>query len=398
MTTSHFVFLSLLLLVSCSPSPEKEGDAWDKSPVVGKTVTVGTDTMLVCDRGLLTKTVSFPLSRLTDSLEIIPLDNREEALVGNNHVTISDHYLLVWGREPTPFKLFDRKGRFLTNIGGFGQGPGEYQFVYDAQIDEASNRIYLQPFHYPNLLTFDLEGNVLPPVPLCLTPPKARFRLHPTDSTLIVAVLPFPGVPAVVWVQDLKGKRIQFVEPGHLAAPQDYSNELVSARNTDAFDLLVDCIIPTRVDTFYHYLYDENRLAPRFTLNFKEDPLPWHMYLELPDYFAGSISYPVQKSEYITVSSPAQYYLIDKKTLRGAFVQMENDYLGGYEIEDWAYAFNDGYFCRNMEPAVLKTHLEKALEKNQHDEATRKELEQRIQTLDENQNNYILIAPLKKKK
>lgn len=390
-----FLFSLFSLFSACTPPAENAEEAWNDWPVVGKVVTAGKDTLLSCDRALLTRTVSFPLSRLADSLEIIPLDNRNEALVNDARVTVSDHYLLVWGRDPIPFKLFDRQGRFLTDIGGFGQGPGEYQVIGDAQIDEANNRIYLQPWQRPNLLVFDLEGNLLPAVPLCLTPPKPSFRVYPADSTLVMAILPFPNWPALLWAQDLKGKRKQFVEPGHLTMPHDFSNEIRSSRNTDAFDLSILSIMPTRKDTLYHYLYAENRLAPRFTLNFTEDPLPWHSYTELPGYFAGSISYPVQESEFITVSSPAQYYLIDKKTLKGAFVRMENDYLGKYEIADWEYTFQDGYFCQNMEPAVLKTALEKALQENRTDEAAREQAKKWLEKLDENQNNYILIAPLK---
>lgn len=33
-------------------------------------------------------------------------------------------------------QAFDRKGYFITMIGSIGQGPGEYQTIYDAQIDE----------------------------------------------------------------------------------------------------------------------------------------------------------------------------------------------------------------------------------------------------------------------
>lgn len=387
---------ALFLSAACSHTSERPEEEWNDCPVTGRFVSSGTDTLLSCDRELLTQTVSFPLSGLAGPLEIIPLDNRDEALVSSTRVTVSEHYLLVWGRDQIPFKLFDRKGRFLTAVGGFGQGPGEYKTISDAQIDEAANRIYLQPWHRSELLVFDLEGNLLPSVPLCLNPPKACFRVYPADSTLVMAILPFSGWPAVLWTQDLKGKRKQFIEPGHLMAPHDYSNDIRSNRNTEAFDLGIVSIMPTRKDTLYHYLYAGNRLAPRFTLNFSENPLPWHSYVELPGYFAGSISYPVRESEFITVDSPLGYYLIDKKTAKGAFVRMKNDYLGNYEIEDWVYAFNDGYFCQNLEPVVLKAKLEEALQKIPSGEATRKELKKWIGRMDENQNNYMVIAPLKK--
>lgn len=68
-----------------------------------------------------TDTVRIPLSFFTEKLEIVKLDSRDEALVGQTGVTISDNYILVHGSQPNPFKLFDRKGNFLTNIGAIGQ-------------------------------------------------------------------------------------------------------------------------------------------------------------------------------------------------------------------------------------------------------------------------------------
>lgn len=108
-------------------------DPLANSPIVGQYVQVGTDKVMSCDQKLLADTVRIPLSFFAEELEIVKLDNRDEALVGQTGMTISDNYILMHGRQPNPFKLFDRKGNFLTNIGTIGQGPGEYQMVYDAK-------------------------------------------------------------------------------------------------------------------------------------------------------------------------------------------------------------------------------------------------------------------------
>lgn len=141
-------------------------DPLANSPIVGQYVQVGTDKVMSCDQKLLADTVRIPLSFFAEELEIVKLDNRDEALVGQTGMTISDNYILMHGRQPNPFKLFDRKGNFLTNIGAIGQGPGEYQMVYDAKLDEANNRIYILPWNASQLLVYDLQGKVLDPIPL----------------------------------------------------------------------------------------------------------------------------------------------------------------------------------------------------------------------------------------
>jgi hypothetical protein len=114
----------------------------------------------ICDRSLLNKTISLPLSVLTEELQILKLDDSDEALVKETSVEISDNYLLVKGSQQIPFKLFDRKtGKFITNIGAFGQGPNEYQNVYDQQLDEKNNRIYLLPWQTKKILVYAFSGN-----------------------------------------------------------------------------------------------------------------------------------------------------------------------------------------------------------------------------------------------
>ena len=137
-------------------------DPLANSPIVGQYVQVGTDKVMSCDQKLLADTVRIPLSFFAEELEIVKLDNRDEALVGQTGMTISDNYILMHGRQPNPFKLFDRKGNFLTNIGTIGQGPGEYQMVYDAKLDEANNRIYILPWNASQLLVYDSQGSLRP--------------------------------------------------------------------------------------------------------------------------------------------------------------------------------------------------------------------------------------------
>lgn len=328
--------LCLLLAGSCQNSNHTSfSNGLDNSPVVGTFVQVGDDQVLSCDQKLLTDSIRLPLSFLTEKAEIIHLDNRDEALVSDSRLLISDNYILIWNKKQNPFKLFDRKGKFLTTIGAYGQGPNEYLNVYDAQLDEKNNRIYILPWQSAQILVYDLEGTPLPPIPLCLRAPKGTFHVNTQESTVAVVLLPFPGTPAVAWTQDFQGNRINFIEPGHLQAPQDYSNEVTTYNNIDGiFDVNILCIIPTREDSLYHYDFQSNRLRPCFTLNFHEDPIPWHGYVELPNHYMGDASYPVQESANTFTSSPPSYYIIDKQTGKGAFVRLYNDFLGNIEI-DW---------------------------------------------------------------
>lgn len=378
------------LLMACS---SKQKDYLDEMPVIAEKVTLPTGDLIVCDLAKATDTLDIPLSMLTEELQIVPLDNRDEALVGGwVRTTVSDKYILVSNNRQIPYKLFGRDGKFICTVGSFGQGPNEYQLTYAEQLDEKHNRIYIMSWNADKILVFDLKGNPQPYIPLNTRVPKGKFRVNTADSTVIVTTLPFEGSPEVVWVQDMHGKRKQSVAPGHLMAPRDFSNEVMDARNTSAYDVMILTIMPeAKQDSLYHYNLEKNRLEPRFTTLFTGEKMPWHGYTELPHHFMGDVSFPVQVSETSFQGSAPAYYIVDKTTLKGNFMRLKNDFL---HISAWP-SFSNGYYTANMEPMTLKEQLEEALKEENLDESVQARIKASLSSLDENGNNVILLAKLK---
>ena len=378
------------LLMACSSTQK---DYLDEMPVIAEKVALPTGDLIVCDLAKATDTLDIPLSMLTEELQIVPLDNRDEALVGGwVRTTVSDNYILVSNNRQVPYKLFGRDGKFICTVGSFGQGPNEYQLTYAEQLDEAHNRIYIMSWNAEKILVFDLKGNPQPYIPLNTRVPKGKFRVNTADSTVIVTTLPFEGSPEVVWVQDMHGNRKQSVAPGHLMVPRDFSNEVMDARNTSAYDVMLLTIMPeAKQDSLYHYNLEKNRLEPRFTTLFTGEKMPWHGYTELPHHFMGDGSFPVRVSATTFQGSAPAYYIVDKTTLKGNFMRLKNDFL---HISAWP-SFSNGYYTANMEPMTLKEQLEEALREENLDESVQARIKACLSSLDENGNNVILLAKLK---
>ena len=75
------------------------------------------------------------------------------------------------------------------------------------------------------------------------------------------------------------------------------------------------------VDTLYHYNEADNRLAPSFTVNFKDNPI-LHDYIELPDYYLIRLIEIESDYRYI-------YGLIDKKDAKKETIsKLKLDMLG----------------------------------------------------------------------
>ena len=378
------------LLMACSSTQQ---DCLGEMPVIAEKVALPTGDLIVCDLAKATDTLDIPLSMLTEELQIVPLDNRDEALVGGWVRTIvSDNYILVSNNRQVPYKLFGRDGKFICTVGSFGQGPNEYQLTYAEQLDEAHNRIYIMSWNAEKILVFDLKGNPQPYIPLNTRVPKGKFRVNTADSTVIVTKLPFEGSAEMVWVQDMHGNRKQSITPGHLMAPRDFSNEVMDARNTSAYDVMLLTIMPeAKQDSLYHYNLEKNRLEPRFTALFTGERIPWHGYTELPHHFIGDGSFPVRVSATTFQGSAPAYYIVDKTTLKGNFMRLKNDFL---HISAWP-SFSNGYYTANMEPMTLKEQLEEALKEENLDESVQARIKACLSSLDENGNNVILLAKLK---
>lgn len=382
-----------LAFVSNTDGPEK--DPLALSPVVAQRITTPTGMLISCNLKALKDTIDLPLSYFTEELQIVRLDNREEALVGGwIRTQVSDNYILVSNNKQTPYKLFTRDGKYICNVGAYGQGPNEYLNTYAEQLDEKHNRIYILPWQSDKLLVFDLKGNPQPSIPLCLRVPKGQFRVDGDKAEVTVTVLPFEGWPAVVWTQDFQGKRKSFVPSGHLKVPRDFSNEVNMGNNTSAYDVMLTVIMPPRVDSLYHYNAEKNRLEPRFTVQYPTEKLPWHAYAEYPRHFMGDVSFPVQVSERSWSSSKPAWYIVDKQTLHGNYFRLYNDFLGTKDM-GIGPSFSHGYYVDNIEPTGLIERLQKEAKRKDLPAAAKKRLQELLQSLGEDDNNVIFIAKMK---
>lgn len=369
--------------------------------MVATRVMIDGEELIELDPSLLKDTVIFPLSYFTEEPEIIRLDERDEALTGASYAYVSDHYIMTGMVNNIPFKLFDRQGKYISDVGGIGQGPGEYRFIYAAQIDEYTQRIYLLPFFGKELLVYDFKGNVCPPVPLAHEGIVAQFALR--RDTVVILGSPQPKkFASCVWTQDLKGNLIHEFPTGRLDF--DFRGVTInSQQNTERIDFSF-WIPKAQLDSLYEVNVEKGVLIPRFTAHFKGEALKPHMYGEFPDHYVGEASGQWIQSttdddgniQRRVVGDLPTYYIVDKQTLRGAYFGIENDWLDGERLE-MPLGLNGGYYMACLEPGVLAERIEKALRSDRLTERTRKLLTEVQAGITENDNNYLFYAKLKRR-
>lgn len=387
-----------MVLGACGGNQSAGELTLDNLPVVATMEAVGQDSVCVLHLDKLGKdTLTIVLSQYLEDFRLVRLDNRDEALTRGGGVCLGN-YFITGGGSREACRLFDKDGRFLFRVGNNGQGPGEYWAVYDKQIDEQNRRIYLMPWNATSLLVYDLDtGAYLSSIPLPTMVPKGVFTVDAAKQTVIVGMLPFNDIEGarVVWQQDFEGNVLQGIDATPYAVVPDFSNEVSNMDNMEGtFDFYLFTWV-TQADTLYHYIAEENRLKPVFTLNMPGDPIQ-HSYTELPDCYLMDVTLEWAQNQYGTYVSKRAIILVDKRTGRGGFVQFVNDKVGNLPVDNAAFLFNNGYFMQSIEPGELALRIDEALSSpggltlKQQDE-----LKSLRASINEDDNTYLFVGKLK---
>ncbi len=114
------------------------------------------------------ETAKTRLSDLIQSIKYIPLETNENCLIQRYHIfDVSSRYILLYATLNNIY-LFDRSGRFITEIGKRGLGPGEYYSISNLSINEGRNQVALITGvqEKRKIQRYDLKGKILSEVPL----------------------------------------------------------------------------------------------------------------------------------------------------------------------------------------------------------------------------------------
>lgn len=144
MRMSHWSFQTLLLIcIFIAGCRQNSMDKRNDIPVVEVIQNLG-------------KYHALPLSEFVSELEYIPLETNNNCLLaeGNIDLIVTSMHIFVRGEKYC--YVFDRNGRFLSQIGSIGQGPGEYSHLTGFSVDEKKQSLYLKSFR--TLLEYSWDG------------------------------------------------------------------------------------------------------------------------------------------------------------------------------------------------------------------------------------------------
>ena len=407
MKARHFFYpllflFSVAMFASCSSYVPKEGD------IIEDSAFRSVDLRIIEK----IKGTVMSLGDLMETYEIIKLENRDEALIKTYPygVYVTDNYILLRPADVvSPVKLFTRKGRYVADIGGVGQGPGEYLYLFSWLVDEKENRIYLGPGRADKVLVYDLKGNYLPDEVIRFGEivHKSQIWVDYDKKNVVVVTLPFSANvnsnfainKNVCWVQNRDGDIVHRIPVNHYGLIGDYSNGLVACRNVDAisFSIFEDPMLRTRPDTLYHYDAVKNIITPCFTIDYvvsENQSACTVLYETSRSYWAQVTLYPNNLSSSVSsVRLPAFNVCVSKKDGNVRRIDRFTDSLLGLSYP--YLVMQNGYVCISYEPLELMDALDKVLTQTDLEPDVRKRATDLRNSLHENDNDILIIGKLK---
>lgn len=382
---------SALWLAGCS-SEKIVTDALSGAPQVAHQ-----SSTIVCEYDKLTADVYVPLSLLAEAPHIVKLDNRDEATVEQwAPVAVSENYILALRREkPLPAKLFRKTGEYVAQVGALGNGPGQYHFLYDHQLDELAGRIYLCPWQTDHLLEYDLQGQFVRNIPLAkkyanVSFPKMKFVVDSERQRLTAFSLPFPNLPVMAWTQDLEGNIIDEIPiPQDMKMRPDFSHEVLTTHSAEGLNVF------NTARGEYIYTYKDGQLSPVAGIDLGGKSF-FHCLHLLPHHIVGSVAQMTQTSDNTWEPTGEKNFIVDRKTLRGGLGTPVNDYWGGAEVPYFAGRCYRSYYTWIYTPQEMKKLLTQVLAApDKLDKATQKALQSTLDGIRENDNAYLVYARLR---
>ena len=406
MKARHFFYpllflFSVAMFASCSSYVPKEGD------IIEDSAFRSVDLRIIEK----IKGTVMSLGDLMETYEIIKLENRDEALVKTYPfgIFVTDNYILLNPDAIFPIKLFTRKGQYVADIGGIGQGPGEYKTIHFCMIAEKQKRIYLGPGRANKILTYDLKGNYLSDEAIHFKEivHKPCIWMDHDKKHVTVVGLPFSENENsnfeisnnVCWVQNREGDIVHRISANHYGLIGDYSNGLVACRNVDAisFSIFEDPMLRTRPDTLYHYDAVKNIITPCFTIDHvvsENQSACTVLYETSRSYWAQVTLYPNNLSSCVSsVRLPAFNVCVSKKDGNVRRIDRFTDPLLG--LSHLFLMMNNGYICISYDPLELMDALDKVLTQTDLELDVRKRATDLRNSLHENDNDILIIGKLK---
>ncbi len=417
--TTVFLLSSLFaILLSCSSNK-------NQSEATGAEVEKVADTnafFTINFAEIIKEQKEVPLSEIAESVEYVPLENSEKALLGNVFdVQLTPDYIFIRHSGSRLLTQFSRDGKYIRHIGTEGRGPKEYGLIRKFSLDQENRLIYIHTNWTHKIVVYNFDGEFVRSLRF---PTSGRGHISwSRDSFLVSFSEPQLGNEPYVFIEtNFNGDTIQTTSNHIFWDESEQAHFMVSYWGRNVYYRANDKLHMKSWynDTVYTF-NDQNRIVPKFIIDLKNHKLPDDQVYErksskpLPDEcYWVSVN---ESSNYIFIRYGGQYdrlkkdmkegangcMYVDKKTKEGIALKRNEDATGFVNDINGGPRFmprfsNDTLIFVDVSALDMKTYLDSEQFKNQEVEfpEQKEKLVQLNKNLKEDDNHILMFARMKK--
>ncbi|MDE5560362.1 MAG: 6-bladed beta-propeller [Bacteroidaceae bacterium] len=351
-----------------------------------------TDGFITCDVGRVKELRTVNLSEWVEDLRIVQFENSEAALFQYGWQVIAGNYIGIRQGGNGVFKLFDRNGKFLCNVGALGAGHGEYSNrINSAVIDEDREQIYLteSPCAHSNIHVYGMDGKFRYDIPLDEELYSPKMTLN-GDGTISLVQLCLNKCANPTLITHIKNGEVIAKTKPHPSMITDSPADKDLFHDVMCYSCMGNMYVwQTSNDTLYRYDTKTQSIKPAFTLAWQdrtEDT--YYQYNVIPGKYIADVITDVRK---YTKKGTIVY---DQESQEAYYIKLKNDSAGGIEAPT---TFANGYFYDMYHPMQLREVIEKRLYESDCTEEDKSSLRKLYDSLDEDGNYIMFVGKLKER-
>ena len=247
-------FLLFTMLIACSGSKKHSIDLSDDITII---------TANDPDKNI-------KIEDIYDSLEMIPLETKEECLIGYIHkVERFEDRIYILDANGMTLGLFDTDGKYISHINKPGRGPDEYLSINFFRVDPISRKILLSDNFSRKIFIYDLDLNHEKTI---------SVDFHPAEIPAYRNNLLLQGQPTPVdrMTNEILRKfesslidTLGHIVQGMIAAEIQNEHSLFTAMNVTAHDGGSILMQPMMSDIIYRITESFDSVIPAYYLNFQ---------------------------------------------------------------------------------------------------------------------------------
>ena len=398
MTKTLSILLGIIVITSCNNSKNTN--------VAGTKVVTSTDLPYLVDiEQNLTSSKSVPLSSIGKELQYIPLETNPNCMLERiAHISFSEDFMFI--ADYDKILQFDRKGKFLRQIGANGRGPGEYIGITSCCIDQKNRRVFVNQCNSGcEILEYDFNGSFI----RSFNQPWSSYQFIVYDTTGFIFHLTHDNDSSVYskynfYITDYEFNPIykikrHFIRKSNIGArdiPLYYYNGILHFKQYTVDTLYT--LENEKPKPYAIYKLGKSKLDPNIMFDGR-NPNVAEMIKEIANFF--EISKILESENYLFtniafgVADSSKYCVFNKKSAETTIIEdvgFKNDIDGG--IRFWPkYIYNDNILIDYVDAFKFLTMLKNGESNSLKEEGTYRtdQLEILKKNLTESSNPVLIV-------